>query len=616
MPAFWRFAAKMLRYRFTLAAAMVMAFLSAASLGGGLLGIVPILQTILAGPDGEGAALPDLARRANERLPITVPDSWIAVLPTDRFDAVLWLIVGLGALTIFGATANFLHAYFSLTVSTRTVAAIRRDVFQHVVHLPLRGLVNRTADTLSRILNDSNTLLGGFEAITSRTLAQLTKAIAALATALIIEWRLTFVALLVGPLVYIIIRKLGKRVRRASRGALQAQGKLLEAATEALQGLRVVKVYTRERREIGRFSRHNRQLVREQFRARTARALSTPLTEVLMIFVFGGLALFAAKALIDGAVDPAEFITALAALAVSGSALKPLTRVVQDVQTADAAAVRLLELMREPTEPVHLFDKSHRRRPRLARHCRSLIFDDVRFTYPGADVPAIDGVSLVIEHGETIAFVGPNGSGKTTLLSLVPRLLEPDSGRVLIDAADIAEVDLRSLRKQIGVVTQEVVLFHASITENIAYGAPAGGAAREQIIEAARRAGAHEFIMAKPDGYDAIVGEQGLTLSGGQRQRIAIARAILREPALLILDEATSMIDAESERLIGDAIGNFSRGRTCLIVAHRLSTVMHADRIVVMEAGRIVDVGEHADLLDRCETYRLLARTQLLPAPV
>jgi ABC-type multidrug transport system fused ATPase/permease subunit len=231
----------------------------------------------------------------------------------------------------------------------------------------------------------------------------------------------------------------------------------------------------------------------------------------------------------------------------------------------------------------------------------------------------LSDVNLMIRHGERVAVVGPNGCGKTTLLALIPRLLDPDvetsngggtQGCVLIDGEDIRQVNLRSLRRQVGVVTQETVLFKRSVRGNITYGA--SGVSEEQMIAAAKQARAHEFISRLPHGYDTEVAEQGTSLSGGQRQRIAIARAILRDPAILILDEATSMIDAESEAQINAAINEFSRGRTTLIVAHRLSTVLSADRIVVMDQGKIVDSGGHAELLSRCEIYRQLARHQLL----
>jgi ABC-type multidrug transport system fused ATPase/permease subunit len=279
------------------------------------------------------------------------------------------------------------------------------------------------------------------------------------------------------------------------------------------------------------------------------------------------------------------------------------------------------ELLETPVEPGH----GHRL-PRLPRHADSIEFKDITFTYPTAKEPSLRGISLHIPFGQVVAFVGPNGCGKTTLLSLVPRLFDPDvgeegapTGRVLIDGRDIRDYAVRSVRRQIGVVTQDTVLFAGTIRSNIAY-AGDGTVTEEQVKDAARRARAEEFILAKPLGYDEPIGEGGAGLSGGQRQRLAIARAILRDPAILILDEATSMIDSDSEAKIAEAIAEFVGGsgngtgkgrRTCLVVAHRLSTVMNADRIVVMDAGRVVDQGRHEELLGRCEVYRLLARNQL-----
>jgi subfamily B ATP-binding cassette protein MsbA len=612
MVHFRTFALRMLRRPVALALAVVFAFVSAGSLGGGLLGLPVILRSILG---DESGGLRATAAAGLQRLPswasARLGDRWIEALPAGRLESVAWLVAGLVALTFIGATANFLHAYFSLTVTTRVVADVRLDLFRRVIHFPLGSLRGRVGDTISRIVNDTNVLLAGLGALLSKALAQATKSLAALLVALVIEWRLAIAAIVLAPVLYAIIRKLGKRVRRASRGAMQAQARLLEVATEALQGVRVVKVSTAERYEVGRFRRENRAVVREQFRARSARALAGPLTESLAICAIAALTLVAAWAIIDGRIQTAAFISTLAALGVAGSALKPLTGIVQEIQTSEAAAQRIAELMSEPVEPArrHAADRA----PTLARHARSIAFDRVTLRYPGSEAAAIDGVSIEIAHGETIAFVGPNGSGKTSLLSLVPRLFAPTSGRVLIDGVDIAGVSLSSLRSQIAVVTQEVVLFQGSITDNIAYGV--AGASRERILEAARRAGADEFIRARPGGYDARVGEQGASLSGGQRQRVAIARAILRDPAILILDEATSMIDTESERQIGETLAAFSRGRTCLVVAHRLSTVVSADRIIVLQNGRVADVGRHSELLERSPLYRQLAGAHLISRP-
>lgn len=590
------------------AAALAFAFISATGVGAGLVGLVPVLNNILG---EEKATLPELARRLNEHapkwlLPDGVPEAWIIALPGGRFDAVLWIVLGLGAMTLVGATANFLHSYVSLTLTTHVAAEVRRSAFKRLVHLPLGVIVGgHGQDLTSRIVNDTNTLARGLQALTSKAVAQATRGAAALIVAFFINWKLSAVMVLVAPLLAIVIRKTGKRIRKGSRGAMKSQARLLEDASEVTRGFRVMKVFTAERAEVGRFTRHNREVLRETLRARTAQALASPMLEVIAIFALGGLALVAAKAIIDGKLEATEFLVSLGSLGMAGAALRPLTTVIQDLQIADAAAGRLKELMDLPVE-----ERRRDGRPRLARHRRSIVFEGVSFTYEGASTPALDRIDLTIEHGETVAFVGPNGCGKTTLLSLVPRLLGSGSGRVLIDGVDIAGVGLRSLRRQIGAVSQETVLFRGTIASNIAYGSP--GATRRAIEEAANRAHAHAFIMQQPQGYDTPVGEAGLTLSGGQRQRLAIARALLRDPAILIMDEATSMIDSESESNIAAAVAEMAGSRTILIVAHRLTTVRSAKRIVVMDAGRIVDTGTHEELVERCRVYRELVKGQMV----
>jgi len=292
-------------------------------------------------------------------------------------------------------------------------------------------------------------------------------------------------------------------------------------------------------------------------------------------------------------------------LVLGGAALKPLTGLLNDMQTSAGAAERLEELLHASPEPGHESGLE-----RLPRHARSIELRDVVVRYPGTRTPALDGVSLTIKHGERVAIVGPNGSGKTTLLGLLYRLYDPERGSVLIDGYDLRRVSIRSLRKQVGVVSQETVLFEGSVRDNVAYGKPT--ASDEEISQALRRARASEFVEQLPGGIQAKIAERGTSLSGGQRQRLAIARAIIRDPAILILDEATSMIDAGSEARINEAMDEFSQGRTTVVVAHRLSTVRRADRIVVVEAGRVADIGTHEQLLARCELYRDLARTQLL----
>ncbi|MCC6661085.1 MAG: ABC transporter ATP-binding protein [Phycisphaerales bacterium] len=594
----------MTRYRLLLAGAVACAFLSAISLGAGLLGIAPILKAIL----NEHVELPDLARRFNESAPapLRLPDTWIAALPTGEFTAVAWVFGALAVLTVFGGVANFLHQYLSLTIVQRTVANVRRDAFHRVIRLPLASVLRGgSSDTVSRVVADTAQLESGLSALLSKSVSQVLKGVASFAAALLLAPVLTLIASLIAPVLYTIIRRLGKRIRRASRSALASQAGLYGAASRAMQGLRVVKVHTTERLEAGRFHRYNKEVMRQMLRVRTARALASPLVEVLSILVLGVLSMAASWAILKGKLEPTSFLSSMVCLFAAGASLKPLTGLMNDMQQAEGAAGRLDELLRAEPEPGH--DPSL---PRLARHAVSIEFRDVTLTYAGAATPALTGINLLVRHGERVAIVGPNGCGKTTLLSLVPRLFDPSGGSVRIDGRDVREVSVRSLRRQIGVVTQETVLFPGTIRDNIAYGADDADAGH--VADAARRARAEGFILALPRGYETAVAEQGATLSGGQRQRLAIARAILRDPAILILDEATSMIDADSEARIGEAIAEFTRGRTCLIVAHRLSTVLSADRIVVMDAGRIVDSGSHADLMERCPTYQLIARRQLL----
>ncbi len=585
--------------------ALVMVIISGVLLGVGLLAALPVIESIL----GKSQGLPQLATRLNETLVardlgwVQVPDSTIAMLPADPFISLAWIMGSVAILTVFGSAATFLHAYLSQTVVNRAVTRLRREAFSAALRAPLRLVMSGgPSDAISRIVNDSAQVTNGLTVLLSKAVLQVAKGITAVVVALVLNPTVALSALLLTPVLYTVIRKLGKRIKRASGRALEGQAQLYAAANQSLSSLRVVKAHTSERYEAARFHRVNKQMLRELNRVRTARALASPLTETLTIFVLCGIVLVVGRAIVSGKIAAAEFVLAIGALAVAGASLKPLTGIINDIQTSAPAAKRLLDLMHAAPEPGH-----DRGLERLPRHARSIEFRDVSYTYEGSPRPAVASVSLVVAHGSRVAFVGPNGCGKTTLLSLVPRLLEAGSGSVLIDGVPISRVSVRSLRRQIGVVTQDAVLFAGSIGENIAYGTPA---TRAEVESAAQKARAHDFIMAMTNGYDSILAEGGVGLSGGQRQRLAIARAILRDPAILILDEATSMIDADSEAQISAALAEFSKGRTCLIVAHRLSTVVSCDQIVVMDQGRIVGVGTHAELNAKCPTYQQLARHQ------
>jgi subfamily B ATP-binding cassette protein MsbA len=606
MDSFWYFAKRMLRMRWYLVIGFCFALVSAGGLATGVAAMQPILDTVLE-PSHNG--LPELA---NEYIPKSwvgtiVQQSWIDGLPQGPFVAIVWIMGALGLVTAFGSASKFLHQYLSYTVVFKTISHIRREAFGRVIHLPLKTIITEgPTDAISRIVHDTEALGAGFVVLLSKAVTQILQGIFMLIVAFMVNWHLSIAALLVLPIIAAVIGKLGKRIKRASAKMLTSRADLYRASTEALQGLRVVKVHTTERYETGRFSRINKDVLNQQLRVRTARALAGPLVEAIAVLALGVLVIVAAKLIVDGTLDKEEFMVTLFALGIAGTTVKPISGMINDIQQSGAAAERLGRMMMAEPEPGH--DK---RMPKLARHYETIRFDHVSVLYPGATHRAIADVSLTIQYGETVAFVGPNGCGKTTLLSLIPRLFDPNEGRVLVDGIDITRVRVRSLRKQIGVVTQEVVLFKGTIRSNIAYGNPS--ATDEEIRIAAEQARASAFIEKLPEGLDTMVGEQGLTLSGGQRQRLAIARAILRDPSILILDEATSMVDAHSEKLIGEVLSGFCKDRTSLIVAHRLSTVLGADRIVVIDEGRIVGIGKHDDLMENCEVYHKLATHQLMP---
>ena len=597
MGAFWSFASRLLRHKAQLAAALALALVSAGGLGAGLMALAPVLEVLLKRRDSLGSWVA-------ERAP-WVPEPVVLALPDDPFMGVVVVFVGLLLLTAVGASANFGHQCLSLTLCTRVVAEVRHDIFKHAVNLPLAEVNRRGAsEFVSRIIRDTGELQRGMLALTGKTVAQATKGFAAFGAAIWFDWRITLVALVAAPAIAVPLRKFGKRIRRGVRGALRAQEDLLRVSNESIQGIRAVKASSAEGNAIARFDAANQEVLREELRVRVAQSLSSPVVESIAIVAVCALALIAARQIIDGKLSFDTFVLSLGALGVAGGSLKPLAGLVTEIQASSAPAERLQELLSIPREDAH-----DRRRPALPQHSRELRFDGVSYRYPGAESDAVRGVSVTVGFGERVAFVGGNGCGKTTLLSMVPRLLEPSSGRILVDGADLAEHSLRSLRAQIGVVTQDAVLVRATVADNIRFGLE--GVSDDAVREAARRAHAISFIERLPKGFETMVAEGGTSLSGGQRQRISIARAILRDPRILIMDEATSQVDAESEEQINAAIREFGATRTTLIIAHRLSTVLAADRIVVMDAGQVVATGRHQDLLGSCDAYARVARMQL-----
>ena len=526
--------------------------------------------------------------------------------PTDRLGRMPMLIGLLGFILLITLLRDFFRyaqEYMVQSAVYRGLMDLRCENYTVLLRLPTTFFSEQgVTDSMSRFIQDSNELARGQITLFGKTLVEPAKAAVALAVAIAFSWKLTLLTLVAGPPVYFLIHKFGRTMKRASRRALENWSSMLGVLEETLSGIRVVKAYTMEGAERKRFFRVNRQLLTQQKRMARIDSATSPAVEALGIVAALGTVGIAGYWVLRGEMDVHVFMTWLACLAALFDPVRKLAHVATRFQRADAAAIRVFELHDREQE------KRVPNAPMVARHSERIEFCDVSFRYPSAADDALKEVNLTFQAGQTVAIVGPNGCGKTTLASLVPRLIDPSAGVIRIDGQDISQVSLRSLRRQIGLVTQDTVLFNATIGENIAYGLRRPR--HEAVLDAARKAFVDEFVRDLPQAYDTMVGERGATLSGGQKQRIAIARAILRDPAILIFDEATSQIDSDSERRIHQAMEEFVKDRTTLMIAHRFATVLTADVIVAMNAGRVIDVGTHDELLGRCELYHHLYTTQ------
>ncbi|MBN2560553.1 MAG: ABC transporter ATP-binding protein [Phycisphaerae bacterium] len=535
---------------------------------------------------------------------------------------ILGIVLGIG---LVGCVCRFFAEYLISLVAGRTIVAVRRRMYDRVLKLPLAYFASRgISDTVSRFVQDSQDIYRGLNFVFAKSLREPLKALFVFILAMVIDWRITLITVIGAPLAGILIRKFGRMIRRANKRLLEGYGRMLAALEGALTGIRVVKGYAMENYERRHLHSVDQHMLKQQLKIARTEALASPVFETIGRIVATLAIIYFANEMFENNMTFAEFGTLAACMAGMFDPIRKMSNFYNRIQQANAAVDRVFEVIDMPNEEAGL-----QRRPPLPPLKGTIEFRNVRFTYPGGEAPAVDGIDLVIRRGERVAFVGPNGSGKTTLLSLLMRFFEPDEGELLFDGRGAQGCSIPSLRRQMSLVTQETVIFADTLANNIAYGDEdllrrivlrrrhpernySLDGQEQRIIEAAKAAHADEFIREKPDGYDTSVGEHGVTLSGGQRQRIAIARAILRNAPIFIFDEATSQVDAESERKIHDAVEKFLEGRTALIIAHRLSTILQADRIVVMDRGRIVDVGSHEELIKRCKLYQTLCGTQLV----
>jgi subfamily B ATP-binding cassette protein MsbA len=491
-----------------------------------------------------------------------------------------------------------LGAYFSAFLMTdigqRVVRDLRDQVFRHTLDQSAEFFSQRTTGQLmSRVTNDVSQV----QQAVSETIGDLLReSLALIGYAVLLfywDYRLALVCVTGAPIVVYPLVRFGQRVRRTSRRSQEELAWLSHITAEAFAGHRIVKAFSAEAHEARRFSRASDRLYRTNLKITSTVALLPPLMEFLGGLAVVALIWYGSRRISSGVMTQGNFLAFIFAAFMMYTPVKKLSRVNTNLQQAIAAAERIFELLDTHSEVTER--AGARSLPPLQE---SVEFRNVNFAYKdAADSAILQDVSFRVPAGQVVAIVGLSGAGKTTLINLIPRFYDPTGGAILVDDIDIRDVTLRSLRSQVGIVTQETVLFDDTIASNIAYGSPA--ATREEIERAARAAHAHEFIERLPNGYDTDIGERGQRLSGGQRQRLAIARALLKNSPLLILDEATSSLDAESEQLVQDALANLMRNRTAFVIAHRLSTVRRADKIVALERGRVAEIGRHDELLSR-----------------
>ena len=485
---------------------------------------------------------------------------------------------------------------------------LRHAVFSHLQRLPLTWFSRtRTGQVIARVLTDTEQTKAVLAEVATRSIQNVATILVTVVILFRMSPRLTLVALVIAPAVMAVLQPLLRKLRKGHRRLRQEYGEMTSVLQEVVSGIRLVKSFRGEPYEDARFLGASAHYSRGMTRMQRLALLAGPLTEVLgTIIALGVLWIGAREVLQTQTMDGGILITFMVLVMRLLQPIKQLSQAPTTAQQSLAAAERLFEVLDQPTETAT--DRGTRT---LETVRDGVTFDDVAFTY--GDAPVLQDIAFTAPRGSVVALVGASGAGKSTLVDLIPRFIEPTAGRITIDGVDTRELKLEALRALTGIVSQDTVLFHDTVRANIAYGAESRYT-QGQIEGAARAANAHDFIAALPQGYDTVLGERGTRLSGGQRQRLAIARALLTDPPILILDEATSALDTESERLVQEAIDRLLAGRTVFVIAHRLSTVVHAAQILVMEQGRIVERGTHAELLARGGAYARLHAIQQRPA--
>lgn len=523
-------------------------------------------------------------------------------------DETLLFVLPLAVLTVAVLKSAFSYGqtYLILYVGNHVIADLRKELFHHFVRLPVSyhdG--NTTGRLVSKVTNDVMLMANAVSGVLKDLFQHGLTFLAMMGVIFYQNWRMALLSLIVMPLAAFTLVRFGQRMRRYATSGQERMGDMASTLQETLAGIRIVKAYGREDAEAEKFQASNQAFSRAMLKSSQVFSMGSSHMEVIGVVGIAAIIWYGGDLVIRGAMTPGSFFSFLTAMFMAYNPVRRLSGANNTIQQALAAAERVFATLDLNTE----WDQD-RGTTHLAGVRHAIEFRNVSLRYGHHEMPALTGITLTIRTGELVALVGSSGSGKTTLASLLPRFYDPTEGEILVDGTPLSSYTLKSLRAHIGIVSQDVVLFDDTVRNNIAFGRT--GASHDDVERAAIAAYAHDFIMRLPDKYDSLIGEQGLKLSGGERQRLAIARAILRDPPLLILDEATSALDTESERIVQLALSNLMKNRTTLVIAHRLSTVQGADRILVLEAGRIVEEGSHAVLMGQGGRYRDLCRRQLI----
>jgi subfamily B ATP-binding cassette protein MsbA len=572
--------------------------------------IIPLLETLFAGSTPTPSAVPAVTGSFLPGWLLEAKDAVVTgfqhmVFRANPADSLLNICIVIVAAFFIKNLFGYLQSNLMIYVEQGLTRDLRDALYRHIHELPLAYFTNeRTGNLISRIMNDVPIINTGVSATFQTMIREPLLLAVYLTITLVLSWKLTLIALVVFPLVLLVIAGVGRRVHAESGIAQERIADLTSVLHETISGVKVVKAFAMEEFENRKFAKESDGYFRTILRITGVRNLASPTTEFLsaaaggVIIWYGGL-----QVLGNESMKASEFLGFLFAMFQLMPPIKELSNVNNRLQEASAAGNRVFEVL--DTEP-NIKDRPDARV--LTGFTHDIRFDRVDFRYAEGEI-VLSGVNLSITKGEIVAVVGPSGAGKSTLIDLVPRFYDPTAGRILIDGVDLRDVRLKSLRDQIGIVTQETILFNDTVRNNIAYGLD--DCPLDRIIDAAKAANAHGFITDMPHGYDSVIGERGVKISGGERQRLSLARAILKNPPILILDEATSALDTESEILVQEAIERLMAGRTSIVIAHRLSTIQHADRIVVLEAGRVVETGKHKDLIRRTKgLYKKLYQLQ------